>query len=149
MNVPRFIVCERTGAWASAIRRQLPEGFRLREVRSLAECVVELREASGSLLGLELTPQNIEAVLELVAGLGRRFPRARALVLADPQLAGYRALSAEAGAIWFTCSPRELQGLRATASKHWSRLPEGRESFAAQVWNELPWDERCGRHVCG
>ena len=107
----------------------------------MAECVGELREAPASMLALELRPHNIEAVLELVGGLGRKFPQAKALIFSDPQLAGYRDLLAEAGAIYFTCSPRELQGLATSVSTHLSRLPGANTSFAAQVWNELPWDE--------
>ena len=137
----QIIVCERTGAWAAAIRRHLPEGVRLRQIRALAECAGELREAPASLLALELAPHNIEAVLELAGGLGRKFPQARALIFADRQLAGYQALLAEAGAIYFTCSPRELQGLTAIVRNHLSRLSEGSTSFAAQVWDELPWDK--------
>ena len=75
MNKPGVIVCERSGAWATAIRRYLPAEIRLRQTRGLAECAAELSAAPQSLLALELTPGNLAGVLGLLSGLGRKFRR--------------------------------------------------------------------------
>jgi transcriptional regulator with GAF, ATPase, and Fis domain len=51
----RLIVCERTGRWAVALRRELAEaGVRVWETRTLADCWTELAESPASFLVLEL-----------------------------------------------------------------------------------------------
>ncbi len=56
------IACEKTGAWAVALRRCL-EGIdvRIRETRSLADRWSELAARPASLLALEMTEDKAEA----------------------------------------------------------------------------------------
>lgn len=141
MNKPGVIVCERSGAWATAIRRYLPAEIRLRQTRGLAECAAELSAAPQSLLALELTPGNLAGVLGLLSGLGRKFPLAAAVVLAERGLERYEWLLREAGAVHFTASPREPDDLARLAIRHFSRISPPRAHFAAQIWDALPWSE--------
>ena len=51
----RLIVCERTGRWAVALRRELADaGVRVWETRTLADCWNELAESPASFVVLEL-----------------------------------------------------------------------------------------------
>ena len=99
---PDVIVCELSGIWATALRRYLPDEIRLRQTHRLAECADELAESPDSLLALELTRENLSGLLDLLAGLGKKFPRARAVVLAERGWEPYESLVREAGAVHFT-----------------------------------------------
>jgi hypothetical protein len=100
------IVCERRGAWATALARALPVGISLRQTRGLEDCAADLEAFPTSLLVLELTRGNLLGLLELLWGLGRRYPLARAIVVAARELERYEWLAREAGAMHFTTSPR-------------------------------------------
>src|SRR4051812_24719457 len=109
MSSPRLIVCEQTGRWAAALQRETTgPHIRVVETRSRAECEERLVETPNSLVALEMTAANLDATLGWLADAGRRFPAARAIVLADRGLEPYELLAREAGAIHFTTSPREL-----------------------------------------
>lgn len=142
MTKPRVILCERSGAWASAIARRLPGDICLRQTRGLAEAAGELAEAPTSLLALEVTRQNFTAVLAQVSEIERKLSPARVIILAQRGLGDYEWLFREAGAIYFTSSPRELSGLVNLTLRHFSRLPAPAAlSLAAQVWDALPWSD--------
>jgi hypothetical protein len=141
MIKPGVIVCERTGIWATALRRCLPEEIRLRQTRRLAECVDALAEAPDSLLALELSRSNLSAVLDLLAGLGQKFPRARAVVLAERGCEPYEWLVREAGAVHFTSSPRESETVARLVSRHRETIPASRASAVALIWDSLPWSD--------
>ena len=72
-NPARLIVCEQTGVWAIALRRELsnhkdaPSCSYLDETRSIEECWQRLAEAPASFLVVELTPVNIERLLKRIA----------------------------------------------------------------------------------
>jgi hypothetical protein len=138
---PGVIVCERTGTWATALRRFLPDEIRLRQTRRLAECVDALAEAPDSLLALELSRSNLSAVLDLLAGLGQKFPRARAVVLAERGCEPYEWLVREAGAVHFTSSPRESETVARLVSRHRETIPASRASAVALIWDSLPWSD--------
>lgn len=141
MIKPGVIVCERTGILAAALRGCLPEEIRLQQTRRLAECVDALAEAPDSLLALELTRENVSGVLDLLADLGQKFPRTRAVVLADRSCASYEGLMREAGAVHFTTSPRESENLARLAKRHRETIPASRASAVALIWDSLPWSD--------
>lgn len=142
MSKPCVILCERSGAWACAVTRHLPDDVRLRQTRGLGECAAELAEFPTSLLALELTRQNFAGVLALLSAVGRKFPQARVVILAQRELGDYEWLFREAGAIHFTSSPRELAGLPGLVRRHFRRVPAPpATSLAAQVWDALPWGD--------
>ncbi len=141
LSKPRLIICERTGCWATAFARQLPDAVRLVQTRGLAECAAELAAAPASLLALEVTTGNLASVVELLVELAARFPAARAVVLADTETRLCEDLLREAGAIHVFDSPRKLEGMRATIRNHLAHAGTADVGFAESVWDALPWRE--------
>jgi hypothetical protein len=141
MNQSCVIVCERTLRWATAIRRHLGSDIRLRQTRGLGECAHELAAAPASLLALEVTRENLSGVLTLLSDLGRKFPLARAMVLAERGLEPYEWLLREAGAVHFTTSPREPDELARLATRHVNRVGVSETHWAARIWSSLPWSD--------
>ena len=138
---PRVIVGERSGRWAVALRRELGPAVRVYEARSVAECWESLAQAPRSLLVVELTPGNLESLLERMARRERQFPRARVAVVADRRLADYAWLLGEAGAVVFVTSPRRLTGLAELARRHLAAQPEPPAGTTERIWAGLPWKE--------
>jgi len=136
----RWIVCEKTGRWATALRQE-PEarGTRVWETRSLAECWEMLPRWGASFVVAELTPANLDALLDRLARLPRDHPLCRVAVVAGRSLARYEDLVREAGAVWFVVSPRELGPLAATARRHLRMAPSEPRKLAERIWASLPW----------
>jgi hypothetical protein len=138
----RLIVCERTGHWAVALRRELADaGVRVYETRSIPDCWNMLAESPGSFLVVELTAANVEGLLHRLARRERDFPLARVAVVVDRALADHEWLLREAGAVHFTCSPRRLRPLAELACRHLAQVPAPQQSLAERVWAGLPWKE--------
>lgn len=136
----QWVVCERSGAWAMALRREAaPVGLHLYETRSLADGWAVLEQSPASFLVAELTLANADALLARMAGLERQIPRGRVAVVAERSLAEYEWLLREAGAVWFATSPRELKPLVALAERHLQLTPVPTRDFTQQVWDSLPW----------
>ena len=114
-------------------------GLRLVETRSLPDCWEMLARHAGSLLVVELTEGNAEALVDRLARLPREHPRARAVVVADRSLAEYELWVREAGATWFETSPRNLSGIAAMARRHLDSIPAPTRGLAEEVWAKLPW----------
>ena len=142
LDPARLIVCERTGRWAVALRRELTEaGVRVWETRSLADCWDELASSPASFLILELA-RNPRPLLDRLARLPRTFAAARAAVISDRSLAHYEWLLREAGAVHFVCSPRELAPLARIVCRHLAQAPASPKTLTEQIWAELPWGEQ-------
>jgi hypothetical protein len=159
----RLIVCERTGHWAAALRRELERAGgggpfragraaevpaaspnaslppRIDETRSLAHAFRALAEAPASFLIVELSRGNVDALLDRMPDLARWYPLARLAVLSDRRLAGWGWLLREAGAVWHASSPRRLAPLLATARRHLATAPRPRRSLRDRIWAGLPW----------
>jgi hypothetical protein len=139
-DVARLIVCEPTGRWAVAMRRELAEtGVRVWETRSLPECWQDLKDSPDSFVVIELTTTVADDLLRRMAHLGKEFPRAMVAVVADRALADHQWLMREAGAVHFTCSPRQLSPLAAAALRHLARAPVPQQSLTERIWASLPW----------
>lgn len=137
---PRVIVCERTGRWAVALRRELGDAaVRLHETRSLADSWDMLHRFPASFVVVELTRGNADALLARLAMLERHHPRARVAIVAERELLHYQELLREAGAAWFVVSPRQLTPLVQAVGRHLEQVPSPQLSLAEQVWAELPW----------
>ncbi|MGD0882086.1 MAG: hypothetical protein ABSB09_11015 [Acidimicrobiales bacterium] len=135
----RLLVCERTGRWAVALRRELAEaGVRVWETRTLDDCLQELAESPASFVILHLE-SNAAGLLGCLARQRREFPRARVAVVADRRWAGYEGLLREAGATSFLCSPRRLGQLAQLACRHLAQVPPPVQSLADRIWAGLPW----------
>lgn len=136
----RLIVCERTGRWAVALRRELSDAkVRLQETRSIAECWEVLAGAPAGLAVVELTAPVVGELLEHLARLQRELPLARVAVVADRGLSDYEWLMREAGAVHFCCSPRRLGPLASLAVSHLAEAPQPRQSITGRIWADLPW----------
>ena len=119
MNPTRFVVCERTGRWATAIRRRLAgSGIRVHETRSLMECWEELLRSPRDLLALEARPDNMVELVERLADLRTRCPRARAMVLLQDGDAARQWLFREAGAIHVVQSVPDLAVASRLVQRH-------------------------------
>ncbi len=140
IEIARLLLYERTGWWAALLRRELAgTGVPIVQTRTLTDCWAELEQSPASFLVLELTMHNARELLRRLASLERRFPEARAAVVADRWLAEYQWVIRAAGAVWFCCSPRQLAPIAATACRHLARAPQPRQSFVQRIWASLPW----------
>jgi len=139
----RLIVCERGGEWAVGLRRELPvPGVRVYETRSLPECWAMLARWPASLLVVELTRSNAEALVGRMTSLDREFPSARMAVVAERELARCEWLMREAGAVHFTVSPRRLGPLARLAVRHLDAAPRPERTLTRRIWARLPWGTR-------
>ncbi len=136
----RLLVCERSGQWAGALRRELAQsGVPLGETRSLAECWEALAASPASFLVVELTVESAEDLLRRMVRLGRDFPLARVAVVAPRRLAGWQGLLREAGAVHFTCSPRQLGVVAEMACRHLASVPAPPQGLTDRILAGLPW----------
>ena len=144
MQLARVIVCEKTGQWAVALRRLLsPAGHRVYETRSWAECWDELARSPASLLALELTPHNGEALLKRLVELAQRFPQARAIVVGERGLERYEWALREAGATHAVFASQRLAAAAARLiERHLALAPQPRLTLRETIGRRLPWSGR-------
>ena len=136
----RLLVCERTGQWAGALRRELAaSGVEIGETRSLAECWDALAASPASFLVVELTRAGAEDLLGRMVRRERDFPLAQVAVVAARCLADWQWLVREAGAVHFTCSPRQLSVLAELACRHLAGIPAPPQRLTDRIWAGLPW----------
>jgi hypothetical protein len=139
-GVARLIVCERTGRWAVALRRELADaGVRVYETRHLSDCWEQLGQSPASFVVVELTAASAGGLLRRMLGQHREFPLARLAVVADRSLAAYEWLMREAGAVDFARSPRQLGPLARLACRHLAQAAAPPATFADRLWAGLPW----------
>jgi hypothetical protein len=136
-----LIVCERTGRWAVALRRELAGmGIRVWETRLLDDAWSELAQSPASFLVLEL--ENAHALEPLLHGLmqsARSFPRARVAIAAERSMAAYEWLLREAWAVHFIDSTRQMGPLATLACRHLAQVPPPQQSISERIWAALPW----------
>jgi len=134
------IVCEQTGRWAVALRRELADrSVPLVETRSLADCGDALRRSPASLVVLELTERSAARLVDWMFRLERDFPVARAAVVARPSMAAWEGLLREAGAVHFATSVRRLRPLAGVALRHLDQAPRPQWTVTEWIWARLPW----------
>jgi hypothetical protein len=137
----RLIVCERSGHWAVALRRELAEaGVRVWETRTLADCRNQLTESPASFVVLELAGE-LSTLLRFMRRQPREFPAARLAVATEDSRAGHEWLMREAGAVHFLCSPRQARLLARLACRHLAQVPPPSQSLSERIWSNLPWAE--------
>ena len=150
MAAAKLIVCEKSGAWAVALRREFgADEVRVYETRSLAECGDELRLAPASFLVCSATAANAANVCDFLVRLAQRYPDARAVVAANADAADYAELFREGGALAVVTSARELRGVANLIRRHFQRFPAYNDSFRTQLWSRLPWTESNSAGVAG
>ena len=162
-----WVVCERSGQWAGALRAALGRSGwsqsavpRVFEVRQLGELTAQLDRRPDDLALVEVRRENVSAVLEWLAGAGRNYRRARVVALVDRGLWESEECEPEAwrrdrrqvvdalfeaGAAEVVTSPRQLQGvlrlgrLQASLREADLRAPTAGESIEERAWASLPW----------
>jgi hypothetical protein len=138
-----LIYCERSGDWAAALRRELRDGaIQQRETRSLAECREVLSLFPASLVVLELTAASADRALEWLAAMGKEFPQACAVAVAERGLEGNEWIAREFGCLAFTTSPRELKPVAELVRRYLASLPRPEMTFEEEIWSRLPWKGR-------
>lgn len=147
METARIIVCEKTGCWAVALRRELSVRRRVFETRSLDECRQELAAHPASFVLLELRKTNVAAMLEMLDWLSRQ-THVRAAVAGDRGLEPWAALVREAGAIDATFSPRAMRAVARLVERHLTDVEPliarqaAQQSPLDQIRSRLPWPLR-------
>ena len=135
----RLIVCERSGRWAVALRRELTDaGVRVWETRTADDCFGELGQSPASFVVWELR-SDVAGLLGCLARRRREFPEVRVAVVADRRLADYEWLVREAGAVHFLCSPRRVAPLARLACRHLAQVPPLPQELTERIWASLPW----------
>lgn len=138
----RLIVCERSGRWAIALRRELAgAGVRVWETRQWVDCWDELAASPASFVVAEFDPRA-EELLERLVRLPRDFPAARVAAVTDRRWSEYDALVREAGAVDFVDSPRKAGRLARLACRHLADAPTPSRSLIERIWDGLPWTRR-------
>lgn len=142
-DLARLVVCETTGQWAVALRRELAgRGLSVHQTRSIAQAWEMLARFPASFLVVELTRASVEPLLERLAWAERDYPLARVAVVAQRALDGCEWLVREAGAVHFTTSPRQLAGVAHMACQHVQNAPRLPRSITDDIWARLPWGEQ-------
>jgi hypothetical protein len=138
---PGVIICERKTTWAAGLRRHLPRELRLRETRTLGDCLAELAASPSSLVVVELSKANFERALDMIAEVEFRFPLALVVAVAPRGWEACQWLVRESGAVHFTTSPRDGDVLARLAVRHALRIPVASTTLSARIWDSLPWPE--------
>ena len=144
MTAQALIVFERMGDWAVAWRRALAaadlSAVEVVETRSIDECIELLESQGDALLVAEAVPITVHAVLELLAMVDRRFPRATSIVMAEPLLRRTTGQTfREHGAQLVISSRYELPSAMRLTKKHFARnsMPSpGEPQPAAQATSQ-------------
>lgn len=140
MATSRFLICEKTGQWAVALRRELASRpLRLHETRSFAECRVEVERSPFSFVAVELTADNVVRLVEWVARVTREFPEVRIVAVGRSDLKEHQWAVREAGAVHFADSPRRLAPVVRLARRRLASAPEEELTLREQVRRRLPW----------
>jgi len=138
----RLIVLERTGSWATALIRALPDmAPLLDQTRSLSDCGVALCRAPASLLVLEVSPANWLPIAERLCWLSRDFPLARAALVGDRRLGPWLDRLRGLGVVDVVTSPRRIAPLTTAVRRHFAGICPPQQPLAQRIWAELPWGD--------
>ena len=139
----RLILSERQGDWATAlVRLDRDISPFLCQTRSLQQMQEALEISPRSLLGIELTKTNFDAVLDTLVRLPRSYPEAIAVILTNRHLRGYEWVLRQAGAIDFLVSNRDLRSLIKTTRQHIELTSVDSPAPLPNIWQRLPWQSR-------
>jgi hypothetical protein len=149
MSTCRLIVCERTSRWAAALRRALVQRpGAVASVRGLAQCREALALAPASLVAIEVTADNVGAVVDFVAGAGHS-PQTRVAALIPAGLANApletaeletaELLLREAGAVDVLTTLAQAPRLARLYGRHERLAPAEGRNFQQLVSERLPW----------
>jgi hypothetical protein len=140
------IVCERTGRWAAALRRDAAGAprileTRILETRTLDDCRAELRLHPQALVVCEVTENNLPRVLRLLVELQATSPATRAMIVGARTLERHEALLREAGAVHALFSPRSMRAAGDMLRRQAAGASSEPESLETLAWSRLPWGD--------
>jgi hypothetical protein len=136
----RLILCEKTGRWAAALRISLDAaGPQLVETRSLAACEEALAQSPASLVAVEVTVANLEAVVEFLRQSSQRFGQSVVVALLTVDTAAAASLLREAGAIEALRSVLEAPRLARLAGRQFALAPAEQLSLREFTAQRMPW----------
>ena len=167
MSVCRWIVCESSSRWTSALRVTLARHGvdervreRVHEVRTLEELSTRVDEDLLSLCLIEVNHNQVGNILRWIAGSRQLRRRLRVVALVDDELlSGSGAQGAEserrdivaalveAGAATVVNSPRQLAPLVAMGRRYAAMVAKNSTSdgrnqpFSEWAMSRLPWQE--------
>ena len=148
MPAARCILCERTGMWALALRPPLQRtGHRVYETRSLDTCWDEILASPASIVGVEVTAENLEQVVAWMCRVRTTFSTVRIIVLGRRGLERCQWLMREAGAAHVVFSPRAVPEVVRIVQRHLGAAPDKDASDRERVWQRLPWADAGASHV--
>jgi hypothetical protein len=135
-----LILCEKTGRWAVAFRRALADEARqMIEVRSILGCETMLAQHPASLVAIEITAGNLDAVVGAFPGWLRNFPHCRVMALAAADLASAETLLREAGAVAVLQSTRDAPAACRLIERHFEAVPATDLPLEQAIEATLPW----------
>lgn len=142
MPTSQLIICEKTGKWAAALRRQLakPTADRLFETRLIEDCEQQLVAKPCSIAAIEQTWNNYDSVLALLSRITRGVPLARAIILDETRDTGLSRLDQLSGAIHVTSSRLRLRHAARLVMRHLAKFP-ARSSLREDLIGWLPWGD--------
>ncbi len=142
------IVCESDGRWAAPLRRELPQGISLVEIRSLSELWPLLPGCPGAVVILELMAEKKQQLVAALLRIDREFSQVMPIVVADRKLSAWEDAAREAGAAHFIASPRRSSELGETVKRRMCGLAAvagagGEENLSVEerIFATLPWAE--------
>jgi hypothetical protein len=142
MSTPRVILCEKSGRWAVAFRRALAEqGELILQTRSLAEAVRQLTASPASIVAVEATAGNLEAVLAEVPQWLRRFPHCRVVGLLGTEVQAAETLLREAGAVAVLTATRDAPSATGVIRRHLESAPQSELPLEQAIERSLPWSK--------
>jgi len=138
-----WIVCERSGKWAAALRREPSVG---------EDSVIEVRHTDELRAALDATPWATVVVVELrldaladaldaIADVEQSEQRLLPVAVAEAELGEIEAVAREAGAVHFLTSPRRIAELVTLGQRHQARVPAPAQTLRERVLAELPWSD--------
>lgn len=138
-----WIVCERTGKWAAALRREATVGeTNVVEVRQPDELAAAIHATPwATVVVVELRSEGLAASLDALVATERQRYRILPVAVADEELADLELLAREAGAVHFLTSPRRIMEFVSLGQRHQARVPAPAQSLRERVLAELPWSE--------
>lgn len=140
MPLARCIICERSEKWAVALRHPLQlAGHRVFETRNLDDCWSEVVTSPASIVGMEATSTNLQALVPWLMRFARAFPSARVIALGSRGLETSQWLLREAGAVHAVFSPRDWQPVVRIVQRHLGAAPGQGDADRHRVWRRLPW----------
>ena len=138
MPATAVIICEETGRWGAALRRENVAS--LRETRSIEECWRELAQFPAAFVVLEIQAGNAERMFKRIVTLERDFPHAAAAAVLLEMLSSLEPWLREYGFAAVVTSLLEASDLASIVRRHLARFETGAAEATGRVMAELPWE---------